>query len=163
MAAVACPAIATARGKAPNRPHGHGGSLRSAAQGAGFAALLVSGLALWLWPGQSLLLWPHVGGGAALLAALAPWVVRHLPAGLAASRRPGFTQTSLALLALWLALFLSGLAMAAPALLWFAGRVWFPAREVTEALALVHFWAAWPAAGGFVLHLGLRHWPREGA
>ncbi len=134
------------------------GSLRSGAQSAVFAALFVSGLWLWLWPGAVLVLWLHLAGGVAFAAALLPWLLRHLPHGLALSQRTAFTQSAWALLATWLILLVSGIVMALPVVLWAVGLVWFPPREVTEALSFAHYWSAWLAALGFVVHLGMRHW-----
>lgn len=139
-------------------PHTRGGSLRSAAQSALIAMLFASGLWLWLDPRSSLALWLHVVGGVWLAAALAPWLWRHVIEGLARSERPAFTQSSWALLAVWIVLLASGLAMAAPAVVCFAGRAWFPEREVSDALSLVHFWSSWLAAAGLGLHLAMRHW-----
>jgi hypothetical protein len=127
-------------------------------QSAGFITLLLSGLQIWLGPGDGTVLWLHVVGGLVLLALLLPWVLRHVPRGLAHSQRTVFTQASWALLASYLIVFASGLVMALPALVWFAGPVWFLPRPVTGALSFVHFWASWLALGGLVLHLALRHW-----
>jgi hypothetical protein len=149
--------LAPARGL--SRPRG--GSLRSGAQSAAFAALFVSGLWLWLWPGAALVLWLHLAGGAVFAAALLPWLLRHVPRGLALSQRAVFTQGAWALLAIWLILLASGLVMALPVALWATGLVWFPPREVTEALSFAHFWSAWLAALGLVVHLGMRHWVRR--
>ena len=132
--------------------------MRSGAQTLAFAALFVSGLDLWLTGQQRLVLWAHLLTGLGLVVFLAPWLIRHIPAALGHSQRRAFTNLSWALLACWLALLISGLVMAVPALLWGAGVVWFPERPVTEALSLVHFWSSWLAAGGLILHLAMRHW-----
>lgn len=145
-------------GVARSMSRGRGGSLRSGLITALFSGLFVSGLFLWLWPQDSAVLWLHLLTGTGLMALLAPWLVRHIPAGLIKSKRTQFTQLSWGLLAVWLALIGSGLAMALPAVLWLAGLVWFPTREVSGVLSLVHFWGSWIAMGGLVLHLGLRHW-----
>ena len=135
-----------------------GGSLRSGIQTALFAALLVSGLALWLWPQDAIVVLAHLVGGLVLLVLLVPWLVRHLPVGLAHSQRRGFTLLSWALLAAFVAVLATGAAMSVPVLAWIAGLVWFWPREVTELLSLLHLWGSWAAGIGFVLHLGLRHW-----
>lgn len=153
-ASQAVPVFAPLRGLV--RPRG--GSLRSGAQSGLSAMLLVTGFWLWLRPGVGPVLWLHLVGGAGLAGSILPWLCHHVPRGLALSRRRSFTLTSWALLAGWLVLILSGLAMALPAALWLAGQVWFPPRAVTEALSFVHFWAAWIALAGLVLHLGMRHW-----
>jgi len=62
------------------------------------------------------------------------------------------------LLAAFVLVLATGLAMALPVLVWIAGIVWFWPREVTELLSLLHLWGSWAAGVGFVLHLGLRHW-----
>lgn len=147
---------------APARARPQGGSLRSAAQSGLTAALFVTGLWLWLAPGAGMVLYAHLLGGLVLVAALVPWLVLHVPAALAKSRRRLFANLSWVLLAVWLVLMASGLAMAVPAATWLAGRVWFPDRLVTEALSLLHFWASWPAMAGLVLHLGMRHWRTAG-
>ena len=141
-------------------PRPRGGSRRSAAQSAVIAALFVTGLYLWLRPQDTLVLWLHIVGGVALAAALAPWLACHVPAGLAHSERVAFTLSSWVLLGSWLVLLGSGLAMAAPAALWLAGRVWFPPRAATEAFSFVHFWISWLAMAGLILHLAMRHWVR---
>lgn len=161
QAILSQPAPSHARTRSLRRPRG--GTLRSGAQSALVSGLFVSGLWLWAQPQAEAVLWTHVAGGLVLIAALAPWLVGHVRNGLAKSGRRLFTHLSWALLALWVTLLASGLAMAAPALIWFAGRVWFPARAVTEALSLVHYWASWLALGGFILHLGMRHWRRTSA
>lgn len=138
--------------------HHYGGSLRSGIHSALSSVLFVSGLWLWLWPEASLVMWLHLTAGLVLAAALGPWLLRHLPPGLAHSQRHLFTRTSWALLATWVALIGSGLVMALPGLMWLAGLVWFLPREITEALSLLHFWASWLAMAGLVLHLALRHW-----
>jgi len=139
-------------------PCHHGGSLRSGFHSALIATLFASGLWLWLAPQSSLALWLHVLGGIVLSAALAPWLWRHVREGLARSERQAFTLSSWALLAVWIVLLVSGLAMAAPAAWWFAGRVWFPEHEVSDALSLLHFWGAWFAVAGLGQHLLMRHW-----
>ncbi|MEO9299906.1 hypothetical protein [Devosia alba] len=96
-----------------------------------------------------------------MTAALAPWLIRHIRAALAKSQRRLFTQMSWGLLAVWVALIFSGLAMSAPALFWWVGRLWFPAGEISAALSLVHFWTAWIAVAGLILHLGIRHWKTD--
>jgi len=63
-----------------------------------------------------------------------------------------------ALLAAFVLVLATGVAMALPAGAWIAGIVWFWPREVTQALSFLHLWGSWAAAGGFILHLGLRHW-----
>lgn len=135
-----------------------GGSLRSGIQTALFAALLVSGLALWLWPQDAIVVLTHLVGGLVLLVLLVPWLVRHLPVGLAHSQRRGFTLLSWVLLATFVLVLATGLAMAVPVLVWVAGIVWFWPREVSELLSFLHLWGSWAAGIGFVLHLGLRHW-----
>lgn len=154
--AASQPATAFARRRGLPRPQG--GSLRSGAQSGLSALLFVSGLWLWLSPGAGMVLWLHLAAGAGLAAALLPWLAAHVPQGLARSERRAFTLASWALLAAWLVLLISGLAMALPAALWIAGGVWFPPRAVTEALSFAHYWSAWPAAAGLVLHLWMRHW-----
>ncbi|MDP2732872.1 MAG: hypothetical protein Q8O63_07150 [Hoeflea sp.] len=139
-------------------PHARGGSLRSGVHSALIAVLFVSGLWLWLDPQSSLVLWLHVMGGIVLTATLAPWLCRHVLEGLAKSERRVFTQFSWTLLAVWIVLLASGLVMAAPAALWFTGRVWFPESEVSQAMSLVHFWSSWLSAAGLGLHLAMRHW-----
>ncbi len=125
---------------------------------AGFAALFVSGLFLWLWPDAGPVILTHSIAGLVVTVAMVPWLVRHVPRALCHAQRPGFTSLSWALLAVWVLLLVSGIAMAVPMLVWALGRVWFPAREITEALSLVHFWASWAAMAGLLLHLALRHW-----
>lgn len=142
-------------------PRPRGGSLRSGAQSGLSAALFVSGLWLWLSPGAGAVLWFHLAAGAVLAGAILPWLAAHVRKGLARSGRRAFTLVSWALLAAWIVLLLSGLAMALPSALWLAGAVWFPPRAVTEALSLVHYWSAWPALAGLVLHLWMRHWRRR--
>lgn len=142
--------------RSPARPRG--GSRRSGVITALTSALFVSGLFLWLWPQDSAALWLHLLGGVLLLALLGPWLLQHVSAGLGKSQRRRFTQLSWALLAVWVALVGTGLAMAIPAALYFAGLVWFPTREISELMSLVHFWASWIGIVGLVLHLGLRHW-----
>ena len=142
-------------------PRPRGGTWRSAIQSVAFAALFVTGLDLWLTGQQRLVLWAHVLIGLALLALLAPWLIRHIPKGLDHSQRSGFTLMSWALLACWLALLTSGIVMALPGALWLTGVVWFPERPVTETLSLIHFWASWLAMGGLILHLTMRHWGRK--
>jgi hypothetical protein len=132
--------------------------LRSGAQSAGFIALLLSGLQIWLRPGDGIVLWLHLAGGLMLLALLLPWVLRHIPRGLAHSQRTVFTQASWALLASYLIVIASGLVMALPALVWLIGPVWFLPRVATGALSFLHFWASWLTLGGLLLHLALRHW-----
>ncbi|MBC7281615.1 hypothetical protein [Hoeflea sp.] len=139
-------------------PRKRGGSLRSGVHSAIIAVLFVSGLWLWVDPGSSLVLWLHVMGGIALTATLAPWLWRHVLEGLAKSERHGFTQFSWALLAVWIVLLTSGLAMVVPVAWWLAGRVWFPQSEVSQAMSFVHFWSSWLAAVGLGLHLAMRHW-----
>lgn len=135
-----------------------GGSRWSAVLSAGFAGLFVSGLYLWLWPGVTAVVLAHVAGGVAVTVTLAPWLARHVPRMICHAQRPGFTWTSWTLLAIWIALILSGLVMAVPAGLWLLGHVWFPPREWTEWLGFVHFWASWAAMAGLVVHLAMRHW-----
>jgi hypothetical protein len=162
--AASQPVTAFARARGFPRPRGerkHGGSLRSGAQSGLSAALFVSGLWLWLRPGAGAVLWLHLAGGAVLAGALLPWLAVHVPQGLARSERRAFTLASWALLAVWLVLLLSGLAMALPAALWLAGTVWFPPRAVTEALSFAHYWSAWASLAGLVLHLWMRHWRRS--
>lgn len=142
----------------PVFPRPCGGSLRSVAQSAGFAALFASGLYLWLWPGDSLVLWMHLLGGVLLAMVLSPWLWRHIPHGLAHSQRRVFTLLSWGFLASYLAVLVTGLAMAVPAAIWLLGRIWFPARGVTALLSFLHFWAGWLAAAGVLLHLIMRHW-----
>lgn len=156
--AASQPVTAFAPARSFSRPRG--GSLRSGAQSGLSAALFVSGLWLWLSPGAGAVLWFHLAGGAVLAAALLPWITAHVRRGLARSERRAFTLVSWALLAAWLVLLVSGLAMALPAALWFAGAVWFPPREVTGVLSFAHYWSAWPALAGLVLHLWMRHWRR---
>lgn len=139
-------------------PRPVGGTLRSGLQSAGYAALFASGLYLWLWPDASLILWLHLVLGLGLLALTSVWLVRHVPAGLAHSQRPVFTWLSWGLLAAFVIVMLSGAVMSLPALVWLSGSVWFPAREVTETLSLLHFWGSWIALPGLVLHLAMRHW-----
>lgn len=146
------------RGTDASLPRPRGGSLRSGGQSALFAALVVTGLWLWRVPRAEVVLWAHLAGGAVLTAGLVPWLAGHVRSGLAKSRRRLFTQLSWALLALWVALIVSGLALALPAALWWAGRVWFPAGAVTGALSALHFWATWPALAVLIAHLGMRHW-----
>ena len=93
-----------------------------------------------------------------LLVLLVPWLVRHLPTGLAHSQRRGFTLLSWALLAAFVLVLATGVAMALPAGAWIAGIVWFGSREVSWTLSLLHLWGSWAAAAGLLLHLGLRHW-----
>ena len=143
---------------ARSTPHQRGGSRRTGLITALFSGLFVSGLFLWLWPQDSAVLWLHLLGGVGLLAMLGPWIARHVRGGLIKSKRPRFTQLSWALLAVWLGLILSGITMALPALFWAFGFVFFPAREVSDTLSLVHFWASWIGMAGLILHLGLRHW-----
>ena len=135
-----------------------GGNLRSGIQTALFAVLFVSGLALWLWPQDAIVVLAHLAGGLVLLVLLVPWLVRHVPFGLAHSQRRGFTLLSWTLLATFVLVLATGLAMAVPVLVWVAGIVWFWPREVTELLSFLHLWGSWAAGIGFVLHLGLRHW-----
>ncbi len=142
---------------APAFARPRGGTLRSGVQSLAFAALFASGLDLWLAGQQRLVLWAHLLVGLALLA---PWLARHIPKALRQSRRRAFTNLSWALLAVWVALIGSGLAMAVPALLWLGGLIWFPERPVTELLSLIHFWSSWLAAAGLVMHLAMRHWIR---
>lgn len=145
---------------ATSLPRPRGGTLRSAAQSLAFAALLVSGLDLWMVGPQPLVLWAHLLIGLGLLVFLVPWLIRHVPKALRQSQRRAFTNLSWALLACWTTLLASGLAMAVPALLWLGGFIWFPERPVTQALSLIHFWSSWLAAVGLVLHLTMRHWVR---
>lgn len=135
-----------------------GGSTRSFAQSLLIAGLFISGLSIWLNPSQAPVLWAHLAAGGALVAMLAPWLWRHVGKGLGQSPRRAFRQSAWALLALWIGLIGSGLAMALPAVLWLGGRVWFPAREVGELLSWLHFWSSWPAMAGLILHLAQRHW-----
>lgn len=141
---------------APPRPRG--GTTWSGVLSAGFAGLFVSGLFLWLWPEAQAVILVHVVAGLVATVALVPWLLRHVPRAICHAQRPGFTAGSWALLAVWVMLLGSGIGMAVPMLVWLAGRVWFPAREITEALSLVHFWASWLGMAGLLLHLALRHW-----
>lgn len=134
------------------------GGRRSAAHSLLIAALFTSGLSLWLRPADTPVLWAHLMVGGLLTAALLPWLWHHVPQGLGQSRRRLFTQTSWALLAIWLVLIISGLAMALPAVLWFAGLMWFAPRETGELLSFLHFWSSWAGMAGLGLHLALRHW-----
>lgn len=145
-------------GRAAARPRG--GSGRSAALSAAFAALFASGLWLWLRPGEGLVVLAHFGLGLGFLLALLPWAVPHVGRGRGLSRRPGFAALGWGLVAGLVLVLGSGLFLAAPALLWWAGRVWFPPAAVTALASAVHFWATWPAMAVLVLHLGLRHWRR---
>lgn len=157
MTAPSPAASAPSRAQPAPRPP-RGGTLWSGLLTAGFAGLFVSGLFLWLWPGSALVTLAHVAAGLAVTVAMVPWLARHVPRAICHAQRPGFTAASWALLAVWVLLLLSGVAMAVPVLVWVAGPVWFPPREVTEALSLVHFWASWVAMAGLLLHLALRHW-----
>lgn len=160
--ASSTPGITIARAApAPVRTVRHrlrGGSLRSATLTAGFAALFVSGLFLWLLPGSAPVILAHAAGGLVVTAMLVPWLLRHVPRMICHAQRPAFTWTSWVLLGLWVVLMLSGLAMTLPAGLWLVGLVWFPAREWIEGLGLVHFWSSWAAMAGLGLHLAMRHW-----
>lgn len=138
-----------------------GGSLRSALQSSAFAGLFVSGLHLWLWPETDPILWLHMAIGLALIPVFSHWMVAHLPKGLRQSQRRGFTFASWALLIAVVTVLLSGAVMAVPGLLWLGGRVWFPPRGITEALSFLHFWGAWIAFSGLILHLAMRHWHRD--
>ncbi len=138
--------------------HSRGGTLWSGVLSAGFAGLFVSGLFLWLWPGAQLVIFLHVIAGLVATVALVPWLARHVPRAICHAQRPGFATGSWGLLAIWVVLLGSGLGMAVPMLVWLAGLVWFPAREITEALSLVHFWSSWLGMGGLLLHLAVRHW-----
>ena len=136
----------------------HAGSHRSGAQTALFAALVVTGLWIWLRPGDGAVVLAHVAVGVGLTVLLAGWLWRHVPKGLAQSQRRAFTRMSWVLLASWLIVTVSGLALAVPALLWLAGLVWFPGAPVTQALSFVHLWVSFVAVAGLILHLGQRHW-----
>lgn len=139
-----------------------GGSLRTYLHSLLMAGLFVSGLVLWLWPDRApasaLVLWAHLAAGFVLAALLLPWLWGHVTQSLRLSQRRVFTQSSWALLALWLVLILSGLLASLPAIVWFVGRVWFPAREISESLSFLHYWSSWGAMAGLGLHLALRHW-----
>lgn len=138
--------------------YGRGGSLRSGLHSAIIAGLFASGIYLWLAPSSPIVLWTHVGLGLALVATLVPWLLRHVPTGLRMSSRTGFTVLSWALLADMVLVVLTGLTMSLPGLLWLAGKLWLPARELTETLSLLHFWGAWPILPVLILHLAMRHW-----
>lgn len=159
MAELTSP-IAAARptGRPVARPRG--GSRRSAALSAAFAALGASGLWLWLRPGEGLVVLAHLWLGLGFLLALVPWVLPHVGRGLAHSRRPGFAALGWGLVAALAAVLGSGLCLAAPAVLWWAGTVWFPPAALSGLASAIHLWASLPAAAALVLHLGLRHWQR---
>lgn len=161
MGQVASQSAAIIAGR-PRPARRTGGTRRSAIQTGLFSGLVVSGLWIWLRPGDGMVVLAHVGGGLVLTAMLAGWLWRHVPDGLARSQRRFFTRASWALLASWLVLIGSGLVMVLPAALWLLGVVWFPQAGVTRALSVVHLWISFAATAGLVAHLGLRHWLRAG-
>ncbi|MTH76952.1 hypothetical protein [Paracoccus aestuariivivens] len=135
--------------------------MRSALQSCGLAGLFTSGLYIWLSPESGVVLWVHIIVGLMMIAALLPWLMRHVPSGLAHSRRRSFTVISWMLLAVMLLVLATGLAMSVPALLWQAGTLWFPPGEITAMLSFLHFWGAWTVPSGLILHLAMRHWARS--
>ena len=153
MASAALPTAA-----AITRASAHGGSWRSGLQTGLFAALVVTGLWIWLRPGDGAVVLVHLAGGVALTSLLAGWLWRHVPSGRRQSQRRVFSGASWALLASWLILTASGLALALPGLLWLMGLVWFPGAALTSTLSFLHLWASFVAAAGLILHLGQRHW-----
>ncbi|MFD1794514.1 hypothetical protein FQV27_07500 [Paracoccus aurantiacus] len=158
---IGTPAVNPARAAASTVARPRGGTPRSGLQSVAFAVLFVSGLGLWILGQQDLVLWLHLLTGLGLLVWLVPWIWGHVPSALRNSQRAAFTNISWLLLASWVALLLSGTAMAVPAVMWLVGIVWFPDRSVSQTLSLIHFWSSWLAIGGLILHLSLRHWSRE--
>lgn len=139
-------------------PYAYGGSIRSALLSAAFMALFVSGLFLWLHPGEGAILILHLFGGIAFTATLIPWLFAHVPQGLARSQRHSFTVLAWLLLAAYVLVLGGGLIMAVPAILWLFGPVWFLPRDVSAVLSWLHFWGSWLAVVGLLAHLTLRHW-----
>jgi hypothetical protein len=126
------------------------------------------------WHASQLALVAHIVSGVVALAALIPFVWLHqrredndwrllFASWRARRRREGEPPArhrqrligyALHWVLLWLCL--SGLAMALPALLWYAGVVWMPDYRVYRALRVVHLWLTPVGIGLLLLHFGSR-------
>lgn len=140
-----------------------GGTRQSGMMTALFAALLVTGLVVEWGPeggagARAALVVAHVAGGLGFVALLGPWVLRHARLAPVKSQRRLFSLLGWALLAKYLVVLTTGLAMALPPALWLVGQVWFWPIAVTRVMAFLHLWLSLGAAAGLVLHLTMRHW-----
>lgn len=135
-----------------------GGGARPALLSLGFAALFASGLFLWLVPDAGLVVIAHLAVGLLFVVALAGWLAGHVRQGRGKSQRRSYSAAAWGLLALYGLVLGSGLAMAAPAALWLAGRVWMLPDQATAILSFAHFWGSWLALSGLLVHLAMRHW-----
>lgn len=138
-----------------------GGTATSALLSALFAALLGSGLVLEWGPGgqgRAALTLLHLVAGGAFLGLFAPWALRHVAGTRVKSQRALFTWLGWALLAKFVLVLATGLAMALPPALWLVGQVWFWPIGATRLMAFLHLWLSLASALGLGLHLTLRHW-----
>lgn len=130
---------------------------------AGFAILFATGLHLELfatynWRAGELVLWCHIGLGLVFTAFFANWIGSHVGRNLAVARQSLFFWSSWLLLADYVAVLATGLAIVLPTALYLGGHVWFWRFETTSILTFLHLWGAVAAAPGLLVHLALRHW-----
>jgi hypothetical protein len=73
-------------------------------------------------------------------------------------QRTLFSWSSWLLLADYVVVLATGLAMVLPTALYLGGHVWLWRFETTGILTFLHLWSALAAAPGLLVHLTLRHW-----
>jgi hypothetical protein len=142
---------------------GRAGRWRAVVLSAGFAVLFGTGLHLELfapynWRAGELVLWCHVGLGILFTCVFAGWIGSHVGRNLAHAQRTLFSWSSWLLLADYVVVLATGLAMVLPTSLYLGGHVWFWRFETTGILTFLHLWSAVAAVPGLLLHLALRHW-----
>lgn len=128
-----------------------------------FAVLLGTGiyiefLAARNWNAGEAVLVLHIVLGLVCVAVFASWIGPHVLHGLPKSQRPLFAWLSWLLLASYLLVLGTGLAMIIPLASFLSGRIWFFQFDTTHELTFLHLGSALLAAAGIFSHLLLRHW-----
>jgi hypothetical protein len=142
---------------------GRAGRWRTVVLSAAFATLFGTGLhleffAAYNWRAGELVLWCHIGLGMLFTGFFANWIGSHVSRNLAHVQRSLFSWSSWLLLADYVVVLVTGLAMVLPTALYLGGHVWYWRFETTGILTFLHLWSAVATAPALLVHLALRHW-----
>lgn len=134
---------------------------------ASFGLSLASGLYVYFfgpanWNAGQFILAAHLGLGIVAVILLSWWLYEHLTSGAIAMARDGlYKYLAWILVAVNVALLLSGLANATPFFLYLADIVWFPEFSTFDLVATVHLILAVLTGAGMLLHFILPYGRRK--
>lgn len=113
------------------------------------------------WNAGQIVLGVHLAAGLLATALFVAWQIEHMTKGLRLARSRAFLVVSWLYFALYVVLLTSGVAIAAPFLLYLAGFVWFYKFETTDLIAKLHLYLAVTTTVCFFAHLLMPHWPKK--